>query len=261
MAQIEIIDTTLDDVPRFGVCGYKSMKQVGLVRKMAWLEDRFAEGLKIMTLYSAEHGTQGMIEYLPGEKCWRPVDAAGHLFIHCFFVGFKSQYKNKGYGSLMIAEVLNDARVQKYHGVAVVTREGSWMAGRDIFTKNGFTVVDTAPPDFELLVHRFDSDAPTPKFKRNWETQAQIYNQGLYIFRSDQCPYLAKSVPEIIDVAEQQDLHPQVIEMQSYADAQNCPCAFGTFGVIWDGKVVAHNPISKTHFLNILKNKQSPKKR
>ena len=33
--------------------------------------------------------------------------------------------------------------------------------------KKGFEVVDTAPPNFELLVKKFNKNAPTPKFKGN----------------------------------------------------------------------------------------------
>ena len=91
--KIHIIDTTSDNIHDYGVCGYKSMKRPGYPEKVAWLEDRFKEGLKIKTLYSEEDGTQGMIEYLPGECCWRPVEADGYLFIHCLFVGFKKKYK------------------------------------------------------------------------------------------------------------------------------------------------------------------------
>jgi hypothetical protein len=39
---------------------------------------------------------------------------------------------------------INEARVQKMSGVAVVTRKGLFMANRDIYVKNGFTSVDNA---------------------------------------------------------------------------------------------------------------------
>ncbi|MFC2024690.1 hypothetical protein ACFLTJ_03885 [Chloroflexota bacterium] len=89
MMAVKIIDTTLDNVLDYGLCGYKdSKKHQGLRLKMEWLKAHFSEGMKLKTLYADEGGTQGMIEYVPGEYAWRPVDAAGYMFIHCIFVGF-----------------------------------------------------------------------------------------------------------------------------------------------------------------------------
>lgn len=149
--------------------------------------------MKIKTVYSDKDGTQGMIEYIPGEYCWRPVAAKGYMFIHCIFVGFKRAYKNKGYGSLLVNEVIKDAKKEHMHGVAVVTRDGTWMAGKELFVKKGFEVIDTAPPDFQLLVKKFNEKASTPKFKGDWEKMLSQLSKGLTIFRSDQCPLLAKS--------------------------------------------------------------------
>jgi len=93
-----------------------------------------------------------MIEYIPGEYCWRPVEAGGYLFIHCIFVGFKREYKGKGYASLLVDDCVLDAKKDNKLGVAVITRKGSFMAVKELFIKNGFEAIDTAPPDFELLV-------------------------------------------------------------------------------------------------------------
>ncbi len=199
---VEIIDTNLDNILEYGICGYKSIKQEGLRRKIEWLKDRFPEGMKIKTLYSHRDGTQGMIEYIPGEYSWRPVEAREYMFIHCIFVGFKRAYKGKGYGSLLVDEVIEDARKQNMRGVAIVTRKGGWMAGKELFVKKGFEVVDKAPPDFELLVKKFDENAPTPKFKGDWEKKLSQYGKGLTIFRSDQCAPLANSIKDINETAE-----------------------------------------------------------
>ncbi|MBN1862414.1 MAG: GNAT family N-acetyltransferase [Dehalococcoidales bacterium] len=250
---LEIVDTNLDNILEHGACGYKSLKHEGLGRKIEWLKGRFAEGLKIKSLYSTEDGTQGMIEYLPGEHCWRPVSAGGYIFIHCIFVGFKREYKGRGYGSLLLEECLADARRQNRHGVAVVTRDGPFMAGRELFLKNGFEVVSQAPPDFALLVKRFYDKAPLPSFKGDWAEKLNRYADGLTIFRSDQCPYLAKCVPEISDTAERVcGIKPRIVELASHRDAQESPGAFGVFGIVYNGKMLAWHPISSKRFGNIM---------
>ena len=257
---VKIVDTKLDNILEYGVCGYKNIKNEGLKRKIEWLKDRFSEGMKIKTLVSDKDGPQGLIEYLPGEYCWRPVEASGYMFIHCIFSGFKRAYKGKGYGSLLVDECLKDAQKEQMFGVAVVTRKGGWMADERIFLKKGFEVVDSAPPDFGLLVKKFSESAPTPKFKRDWEKNLSQSSKGLTIFWSDQCPYPAKFIGELIQTAEKDfGVKPNVIELKSCKDAQNSPCAFGVFCVVYNGKVVADNPISKRRFANIL-NKELKRK-
>jgi hypothetical protein len=250
----KIVDTTMDNLYDFGVCGYKNRKDQGLQRKAAWLNERFKEGMKIKTLVTEENGAQGLIEYIPGEYCWRPVEADGYMFIHCIFSGFNRVYKAKGYGSSLVDECIKDAKAAGMHGVAVVTRKGGWMADERLFLKKGFDVVDSAPPDFDLLVKKFDETAPTPKFKGNWDDNLKQYKEGLTIFWSAQCPYTAKFIEELVATAETAyNTKPTVIEMKTSKDAQNSPCAFGVFCVVYNGKVVATNPIGKTRFSNILR--------
>ena len=250
---VEIIDTNTDNILEYGVCGYKDIRRAGYLEKIEWLKARFPEGMKIKTLYSDKDGTQGMIEYIPGEYCWRPVEASGYMFVHCIFSGFKNIYKGKGYGSLLLDECLKDAEKENVHGVAVVTRKGPFMAGEELFVKNGFEDVDTAPPDFKLLVRKFNKNAPAPKFKGDWEERLSRYGKGLTIIRADQCPYTVKNVKEINETSEKAyNIKPNIIDLKNCEEAQNSPCAFGTFCIIYNGKVIAYHPISKTRFTNIM---------
>ncbi|HEX2984307.1 MAG TPA: YoaP domain-containing protein [Ignavibacteriales bacterium] len=262
MKKAEIIDTTLDNLGRFGLCGYKNPKKEGFPEKAEWLGLRFKEGLKIKTLYSEEDGAQGMIEYVPGEKCWRPVYARGYMFIHCLFTGFKKEYKGHGYGSRLIEECLLDAKMYDMLGAAVVTRKGSFMSGSEIFLKNGFEVVDSAPPDFELLVKKFKKSHPNPKFKRNWEHIPDKYSDGLFIIRADQCPYTIKNVKEIAQAAADDfGITANIIDLETAEEAQESPCPFGIFCIIYNGAIIADHPVSATRFKNIISGLLNPKKK
>jgi GNAT superfamily N-acetyltransferase len=252
--KISIIDTNSENILEYGVCGYKSMKRPGYPEKIEWLKDRFQEGLKIKTLYSDKDGTQGMIEYIPGEYCWRPVEASEYMFIHCIFVGFKREYKGKGYGSLLLNECIKDAKKENRPGVAIVTRKGAFMVGKELLLKHDFEVVDKAPPDFELLVKKFNKNSPAPSFKGNWEEKQSHYGKGLTIIRADQCPYTVKNVNEICEsAAKELGIKPNVITLENYAEAQESPCPFGIFCIIYDGKLIAEHPISNKRFMNIMK--------
>jgi GNAT superfamily N-acetyltransferase len=253
MAKVEIIDADEDNIREYGVCGYKNMKKPGFPDKYEWLKERFKEGLKMKILYSEEDGPQGMIEYIPGEFCWRPVEARRYMFIHCLFSGFRKAYQGKGYGQRLLDECMQDAKKEHMHGVAVVTRKGSFMVGNEIFLKNGFEVVDKASPNFELLVKKFDKKAPTPRFRGDFEKVPPKYGKGLIIIRADQCPYTVKNVQEITESAKKMyGLKSRIIDLRNQKEAQNSPCAFGTFCMIFNGKVLSHHPISSRRFQNIM---------
>lgn len=255
MEDIEIISFTPDTIANYGVCGYKDVhKHEELVRKIAWYSKYYPEGLRIKGLFSKTDGYQGMIEYMPGKIAHRPVAADGYLFIQCVFVGFKKEYKGKGYGEMLIRECMNEAEEGSLSGVAVVTRKGSFMATKDIFLKLGLSVVDTAPPDFELLAYRFDTDAPEPKFQPGLNERAAEYPEGLTILRSTQCPYSVKNVNAIIKTAkEKYNLNPVLIDLDDPVAVQHSPCAFGSFCILYNGTVISHHPISNGRFENILK--------
>jgi hypothetical protein len=102
-------------------------------------------------------------------------------------------------------------------------------------------------------VRKINKNAPTPRFKGDWEKRQSQYNKGLTIIRADQCPYTVKNVNEIIETAEKEyGLKPDLIELKNYKEAQNSPCAFGTFCILYDGKVIAEHPISNKRFTNIM---------
>jgi hypothetical protein len=135
-------------------------------------------------------------------------------------------------------------------GVAVVTRKGSFMAGSEIFIKNGYTTVDTAKPDFELLVKKFARSVADPKFK----IKPNNYTKGLTIIRAGQCPYTVKNVKEICETAKKDyGIKINVINLNNYKEAQNSPCPLGIFCMIYKGNIIADNPISKGRFVNIMK--------
>ncbi len=247
---IKIIDLTPDNIAEYGVCGYKDVqKHLELRRKIDWVKKYYPKGLRIKALIHPEGGYQGMIEYIPGEYAHRPVKAEGYMFIHCLFVGFRKEYKGRGYASLLIEECIKESRNSGYKGVAVVARRGSFMADSGIFINNNFKVSDSSKPDFELLVNKFDDAYPNPEFRKIFPEK---FSMGLYIFRSAQCPYTVKNVDAIIKAAEEKRLNSQLIELSSHEQVQESPSPFGSFGIIHDGKILSYHPISVKRFENII---------
>lgn len=254
MSPFKIIDLTPDNIADYGVCGYKDIKKhVELQKKILWFNNYYLKGLRIKAVLCAEGGYQGMIEYIPGAYAHRPVEAEGYLFIHCLYVGLKKEYKGKGLGKALIEACIDAAKNSGMKGVAVVTRKGSFMASDSIFKKMGFEVVDEVKPDFHLMVKKFDAETENPKFKEDMPLKLKNYGAGLTILRSPQCPYTEKNVKAMIATAQNQfHLDVQLIDLTDEKTAQNSPCPFGTFGIIYDGKIISYHPISNTRFVNIL---------
>ena len=251
MNKIEIINVDSSNISEYGFfCGIKNPKIEGYQGKLDWLKQRFSEGLKLNILYSPIEKAVGFIEYIPGKFTWRAVEARGYMVIHCIAV-FYRKYRGKGYGSLLLRKCLSDAERENMHGVAVVTTADTWMAGKELFFKNGFESVDQAPPSFELLVKKLEHK-PSPAFKKDWEKKLGQYSSGLTIVYSNQCPYIAKSVEAILGTSHELGINTNLIELNNCEEAQNAPSAYGVFNLVYNGKFLAYQPISKRRFLNIM---------
>jgi len=258
MSDYQIIDTNADNIGTCSLCGNKNANNLGHRRKTNWLKERYAEGLRYKVLRSKKHGDIGMIEYALGAHAWRPVEADGYLLIHCLWVYGK--HKGKGLGSLLLESCLEDARKSKCRGIAVVTSSDRLMAGSDLFIKAGFVSVDrttgsseaSAAP-YELLVKKFKKTAPDPRFIVERDRLLETHRKGLTILAADQCPYVAKSVERIAEAARTLGLEPKVVRVGSPKASRELPTPYGVFSIIYDGKLIAHRPISATRFMSIMR--------
>jgi GNAT superfamily N-acetyltransferase len=258
MSDYQIIDTNADNIGGCSHCGNKNANNLGHRRKTNWLRERYAEGLRYKVLRSEKSGDVGMIEYALGNHAWRPLEAEGYLVIHCLWVYGK--HKGKGLGSLLLHSCLEDAKNSQCRGVAVVTSSDSLMAGSDLFLKAGFVSVDrtigsseaSAAP-YELLVKKLKKTAPDPRFIVERDRLFKRYRKGLTILAADQCPYAAKSVERIAEASRMLGLEPKVVRLGSAKASRELPTPYGVFSIIYDGKLIAHRPISATRFTTIMR--------
>jgi len=250
-AGYRLVDVTEESFDALPCCGIKLRTHPGRLQKRCWLKQNAGLGLRAKTLIAPSGEPGGYIEYAPGEHAWRGIEADGYLVIHCIWI--YNAHREKGCGRLMIDDCLREARRAGRSGVAVVVRDGPWMADGRLFVENGFELADTAPPDFQLLVRKFDRRTKAPKFRRGWEIKQRQYGSGLVIVRSGQCPHSAKFVEDIAASARQEyHIEPTLVDLETPAEAQNCPTPYGTFALLLDGRLIADHPISRTRFRNIM---------
>jgi len=215
--------------------------------KVNWLKEQFKNGLKIKLLYiEGEKGPKGFIEYVPGEYCWRTVDAKGYMFIHCLWTNGK-KYQHQGLGKQLITEAEKDA--SDMNGVAVVTRDNAFMASKEIFLKNGYRIIAESGKE-QLLIKQF-SEALLPGFIKSSLNLSG--HKGLTIFYSKQCPWVARFIKEVKPILEKENLVPEIIEIKTPAAAQSAPSIYGVFNLIYNGRLLADRYISTTRFVNIIK--------
>ena len=243
---MQIIEVTEDNAAKEGLFCVKNPKYEGFQLKLNWLKQRWKEGIKLKILKS-DNDKLGFIEYIPGEFAWRPVQAKSYLFIHCLMVYGKDNY-HSGYGSLLIKECINDAKKANKAGVAVIASKGTWMADKSIFLKNGFELLESKDR-FDLLVYK-TKEAPNPEFI-NWEDNLNKY-KGLHLIYANQCPLFIKSVDEMKQTAKSYGLDLQVTVLKSANEAQQSPSGYGTYCLVYNGKILSDHYISNTRFKNIL---------
>jgi hypothetical protein len=215
--------------------------------KVDWLKEQFENGLKIKLLYlEGEKKPVGFIEYIPGEFCWRSVSATGYMFIHCLWTNGK-KYQHQGLGKLLLDEVAKDA--QDMQGIAVITSDKAFMTTKNIFLKNGYTLVEESGKE-QLIAKQFN-DGPLPKIN-DWEKELEKY-QGLHMLYSKQCPWVARFIEEVKPFLEQENLHPTITEINTPEEAQKAPSVYSVFNLIYNGKLLSDRYISTTRFMNIVK--------
>jgi len=213
-------------------------------KKVEWFENEYKNGLRICLLYpSGEKKAAGFVEFVPGEYCWRAVSAVDYMFIHCIWTTGK-KIQHQGLGTMLIKEVEKAAAGMA--GVAVMTSDNAFMANKEIFLKNGYSIAASEGKD-QLLVRQF-RPGPMPSFNKS--SVGTEKNTGLTVSYSRQCPWVARFIEEA--GAELEQLKAEVSELTSPEEAQKAPSSYAVFNLLNNGKVLSDRYISLTRFRNII---------
>ena len=248
MPEIETVAVTAANVDATGFFCLRSKRGApGHRAKRAWLEARFAEGLRIRL---GTGGARGFIEYIPGAYGWRAVEAPDHMLIHCLWVTGRS--RGTGLAVALLDHAAADARAAGLSGIAVVASSRGWLAGSAFYLRHGFAPVAEAPPSFTLLERRF-SAGPTPRFPRDWRARAAACGPGLTVFRTDQCPYLADATDLARGMAADRGVpFAQIVLDSAAAVRRRAPSPYGVYGLVLDGRLVDDRPRNERELAALL---------
>jgi L-amino acid N-acyltransferase YncA len=250
ISDFTIVAVDAENVEEQGFFCVKNKKHPGYIAKLAWLNERFAEGMRIKLIVTNEGKHAGFLEYIPGEYTWRAVNAPSYFVIHCIWVNSK-KFPYKGMAAALLNDCVKDAKLSGKEGVAVVTSDGPWMASKGVFIKNGFEHVDEAPPHYQVLVRRIAA-GPVPYFPKNWK-ERWGQSDDLQLIYTSQCPYIGKAIAEMPPVADRHGIQLHLMLMNNAVQArERMPSPYGVFSLVHQGQLLADHPISATRFKNIL---------
>ncbi len=244
---MKIINITPENAAKHSFFCIKNIKEPGFKAKLDWFTKRFSEGLKLKVMYADDGKQVGFIEYVPAEFAWRPIEADEYLFIHCIMV-YPNKYRSLGAASALVNEAIADARAMDKTGVCTMTSQGTWMATKKLFQKQGFSKVDKKGR-FELMALKL-KDGHDPFFI-NWEKKLTNY-KGWHLLYADQCPWHDKGVKALIKTASENGIDLQIKKIETSNEAKQMPSGFGVFALIRDGILLEDHYISKRRFETIV---------
>ncbi len=94
--------------------------------------------------------------------------------------------------------------------------------------------------------------APNPHFIVERERLIKHYRKSLTILAADQCPYVSQSVEKIAEASRTLGLEPNVVRIGTAQASRALPTPYGTFSIVYDGKLIAERPVSGARFRNIM---------
>ena len=249
---MDIVTLTKENLEQEHICcAISNNKDIQVSSKKAWLEKRFADGL---VFKKCDVRGKCFIEYVPAEKAWCPIEADNYMFIDCLWVS--GHFKGQGYSNLLLEECIKDSKELGKHGICVLSsqKKTPFLSDPKYLKYKGFSIADTAEPYYELMVLLFNTDAPKPHFKQSVK-KPQINEQGFVLYYAFQCPFTAKYVPLIENIANEKSIPFKTIRFETTEEAQNAPAPFTTYSLFYNGEFVTHEILSDKKFEKLLSDK------
>ena len=246
---MNIITVTKDNLEQEHICcAISNNKDIQVSSKKSWLAERFEEGLVFI---KGEVRGKCFIEYVPAEKAWCPIEAEGYMFIDCFWVS--GQLKGQGNSNLLLDECIKDSREKGKKGLCILSskKKMPFLSDPQYLKYKGFAVADTAAPYYELLHLPFGPSAPKPRFKPHAKIP-KINEQGFVLFYAHQCPFTAKHVPLISEIAKAKSVPFKAIRFKTTAEAQYAPAPFTSYSLFYDGDFITNEILSGKKFEKLL---------
>ena len=246
---MELVKLTHDNIDQEHICcAISSSKDVQVLSKKNWLKERLDEGL--VFLKGSVRG-KCFIEYIPAEYAWAPIQAEGYMYIDCLWVS--GQFKGHGHSNLLLNACIKDSKAKGKKGLVVLSsrKKMGFLSDPKYMEYKGFKTADISDPYFELLYLPFEEGAEQPRFHSTVREHSAL-PKGFALYYTNQCPFTAKYVPVLEEMARARSAVFQAVHIQTREAAQSAPSPFTTFSLFYDGQLVTHEILSEKKFDKIL---------
>ena len=246
---MELVKLTHDNIDQEHICcAISSSKDVQVLSKKNWLKERLDEGL--VFLKGSVRG-KCFIEYIPAEYAWAPIQAEGYMYIDCLWVS--GQFKGHGHSNLLLNACIEDSKAKGKKGLVVLSsrKKMGFLSDPKYMEYKGFKTADISDPYFELLYLPDEEGAEQPRFHSTVREHSAL-PKGFALYYTNQCPFTAKYVPVLEEMARARSAVFQAVHIQTREAAQSAPSPFTTFSLFYDGQLVTHEILSEKKFDKIL---------
>ena len=246
---MELVKLTHDNIEQEHICcAIANNKDVQVMSKKNWLKQRLDEGLVFL---KCDVRGKCFIEYIPAEYAWAPIEAKDYMYIDCLWVS--GQFKGHGYSNLLLDQCIRDSKEKGKKGLVILSskKKMGFLSDPKYLKYKGFETVDTAEPYFELMYVPFDESAEKPCFRNTVQNHEKM-PEGFALYYTNQCPFTAKYVPLLENIAQARGVDFHVVHIQSGEEARNAPSPFTTFSLFYNGELVTHEILSEKKFEKIL---------
>lgn len=249
---MELVKLSRDNIEQEHICcAIANNNDIQVMSKKNWLRERLDEGLVFL---KCDVRGKCFIEYVPAEYAWAPIEAKDYMYIDCLWVS--GQFKGHGYSNLLLDACIKDSKEKGKKGLVILSskKKKGFLSDPKYMKHKGFETVDTAQPYFELMHLPFDENIEKPHFRNSVHTNENM-PKGFSLYYTNQCPFTAKYVPLLAELAKTRGIDFHVTHIQSREEAQNAPVPFTTFSLFYDGQFVTHEILSEKKFEKILASK------
>lgn len=246
---MEYIRVTKDNIEKEHICcAISNNNDLQVVSKKNWLKERFEDGL--IFLKSTERG-KCFIEYIPAENAWNPIVADGYMYIDCLWVA--GSFKGHGFSTDLLNACIKDSKAKGKLGLCILSsaKKKPFLADPKYLKHKGFAVCDEADNGIQLWYLPFSENATKPQFKE-CAKHPHIEEKGYVLYYTNQCPFNAKYVPVIEDIARERDIRFRAIRLESKEQAQNAPTPITTYALFADGAYLTNEQMNDKRFIKLL---------
>ena len=246
---MEYIRVTKENIEKEHICcAISSNKDIQVISKKNWLKERFDDGL--VFLKSIERG-KCFIEYIPAENAWNPINADGYMYIDCLWVS--GSFKGNGYSTDLLNACIEDSKAKGKKGICILSaaKKKPFLADPKFLKYKGFTVCDEADNGIQLWYLPFSLDVAKPEFKE-CAKHPHIEQTGYVLYYTNQCPFNAKYVPVLLEVAKEREVPFQATRLKTKEEAQNAPTPVTTYALFYNGEYVTNEQMNDKRFIKLL---------